>query len=231
VVAILAALDGEIREILKALGDRRETAWKDFIFHCGRLDGHEVVLARCGVGKSMSAMLAQRLIDQFEPAALICTGLAGGLGATVRIGDTLVARDCLQHDLDASVFGFKRGEIPYSGRRIFACDPGLLEAAMSYLPAHGRLVAGRILTGDQFITRREFECHRYLVDELNGDAVEMEGASIALVADVNDLPFLLVRTISDKADEAACLDIKAFLPMASRNSLACVRHVLARSRP
>jgi 5'-methylthioadenosine/S-adenosylhomocysteine nucleosidase len=227
-IAVLGAMKGEIRELVAALDGPAERTWRDFVFYTGRLDGRELVVARSGVGKTMSAMLAQRLIDEFEPEAVIFTGLAGGLGARVEVGDMLVARDCLQHDLDATVFGFKRGEVPYTGRRILACDPGLLQAAASFRPASGKLVVGRVLTGDQFINRPVFESHRYLVDELAGDAVEMEGASVGLVAAVNGLPFLLVRTISDRADGTAQVDLKSYMRFAARNSLACVRHVFSK---
>jgi len=94
------------------------------------------------------------------------------------------------------------------------------------VPESGKVIKGRVLTGDQFITNRTLKSLHYLYDDLAGDAVEMEGASVGLVATVNKVPFLLIRVISDKADAYAHIDFKSFLPKASRNSLNFTRHVL-----
>ncbi len=222
-------MDGEIAEFLGALDRKKEEKWTDFTFHTGMLEDREVVVAKSGVGKVMAAMVTQRLIDAYRPRAVIFTGLAGGISDKIEIGDTLVAEDCIQHDLDATSLGFKRGEVPYSPYRVLVCDKALADAASFCIPAEGKTVRGRVLTGDQFITKRDFASHRYLLDELKGDAVEMEGAGVGLVACVNKVPFLLVRTISDKADSNAKTDFHAFLPKASRNSLHFVRHVLRRA--
>jgi adenosylhomocysteine nucleosidase/adenosylhomocysteine/aminodeoxyfutalosine nucleosidase len=225
-IAVLGALDGEIAEFLGALADRREDSWAGFPFYRGRLEGREVVVARSGVGKAMAALFTQRLIDVYAPEALVFCGLAGALREGIEIGDTLVAVDCVQHDLDVEALGFLRGEIPYSGLRFLASDPRLVEAASSCVPVSGKVVRGRIVTGDVFVTNRAFSSMRYLRDELSGDAVEMEGAAVGLAAFINKVPFVLIRTISDRADTNARADFKAFLPAASRNSLRFVRHIL-----
>ena len=228
-IIILGAMDGEISEFLGALERKKEERWTDFSLHTGMLEEREVVVAKSGVGKTLAAMMTQRLIDVYKPRAIIFTGLAGGISGRVEIGDTLIAEDCIQHDMDATALGFKRGEIPYSPYRVLSCDRALVEAGSFGIPAEGKTVRGRVLTGDQFITKKDFDSHRYLVDELKGDAVEMEGASVGLVATLNKVPFLLIRTISDKADSNAKVDFHAFLPKASRNSLYFVRHVLRRA--
>jgi len=132
----------------------------------------------------------------------------------------------MQHDLDVTALGLKRGEVPFSPYRILPCDPALVELASSCEPLEGKIVRGRVLTGDQFITGRNLAALGYLAYELAGDAVEMEGASVGLVATVNGIPFSLVRTISDKADGKAAPDFQAFLPKASRNSLHFVKYIL-----
>ncbi len=225
-VALLGAMDGEITELLGALEGRSDESWAGFTIHRGALEDREVVVAKSGVGKTMSALLTQRLIDVYSPVAIVFTGLAGGISAKLEIGDVLVARDCAQHDMDATPLGFRRGEIPYSPYRILSCDPALVAVAASCIPENGKTIVGRILTGDQFITGKALSSYRYLSDELEGDAVEMEGASVGLTATVNGIPFLLVRTISDRADGKAVPDFEAFLPQASRNSLRFVRAVL-----
>lgn len=228
-IAILGAMDGEIAEFLGALTDKTEEKWKEFTFHCGLLEGKRVIVAKSGVGKVMAAMVSQRLIDSYKPRAMIFTGLAGAISDRLEIGDTLVAEDCIQHDLDATALGFRRGEVPYSPYRVLACDKALVDAASYCIPREGKTVRGRVLTGDQFITARDFASHRYLVDDLRGDAVEMEGAGMGLVARVNKVPFLLIRTISDKADTQAKTDFQAFLSRASQNSLHFTRHILRRA--
>ncbi len=228
-IAILGAMDGEIAEFVGSLERKSEERWTEFVFYRGLLESREVVVAKSGVGKTLSAMVTQKIIDQFSPKAILFTGVAGGISSKVEIGDTLIAEDCIQHDLDATALGFKRGEVPYLPYRVLPCDGNLIEAASFCIPAEGKTVRGRVLTGDQFITSRDLPSHRYLVDELKGDAVEMEGASAGLVATVNKVPFLLIRTISDKADANAHTDFHSFLPRASKNSLHFVRHILRRA--
>lgn len=238
-IALFGAFDEEITELLGSLDEAGEQEWRGFTFHEGRLEGRDVVISKSGVGKSMSAMLTQKIIDRFEPECLIFTGLAGGINPDLEIGDTVVARDCLQHDMDATALGFKRGEVPYSNFRIFDCDARLVDIALGCEPslpaaeAAGagptpHVMAGRILTGDTFLVKSMMESHRYLRDELHGDAVEMEGASVGLVAAVNGVPFLIIRTISDRADGNARVDFNRFVPWASKNSLRFVRHILMR---
>ncbi len=225
-IAILGAMDGEISAFLEHAENIRREEWRGFTFHRGILSGKDTVIARSGVGKVMAALLSQHLIERFQPTHLLFTGLAGSIRRGIEIGDTVVGRECVQHDLDATALGFKRGEIPFTDYHLIPADPQLLDLASTYRPVEGKLALGRILTGDQFMTRAKLIESRYLIDELEGDAVEMEGASVALVAAVNRVPCLVVRTISDKADENAHADFNAFLPQASLNSWRCVAHIL-----
>ena len=227
-IAILGAIDGEIKEFLDHIGRSEKSNWNDFTFYKGRLANHDVVISLSGVGKVMAAMVTQKIIDLYEPEALIMTGLAGALNPELEIGDTVIGRDCIQHDLDASVFGFERGQVPYSPYRIIESDEKLHDIAVTCKPETGRLFVGRILTGDQFLTKSYLRGHKYLIDELQGDAVEMEGAAAGLVATVNKVPFLIIRTISDKIDKQSMVDFKRFLPKASKNSFLIVRHILER---
>jgi len=232
-IALFGAFDGEISELVRTFEPKSMTEWNGFTFHEGVIEHHEVIITKSGVGKSMAAMLTQKVIDRYSPECIIFTGLAGSINPDIFIGDTVVARDCLQHDLDATALGFARGEVPYSPYRVFVCDEYLVQLALSCQPEAlepgiraPRVTAGRILTGDTFLVRSMMETHRYLRDELHGDAVEMEGASVGLVATVNRIPFLVIRTISDRADGSAHVDFNRFLPWASTNSLRFVTHVL-----
>jgi 5'-methylthioadenosine/S-adenosylhomocysteine nucleosidase len=226
VIVILGAMDSEISEFLSKLDSRQAVAWNGFAQHRGRLEGQEVLISKSGVGKVMSAMVTQHLIDTWHPKAVIFTGLAGSLRPHIDIGDTLLAADLVQHDLETAGLGLPRGQVPFSDYRFMPSNPVLLELAAGFAPNQGRLHQGRICTGDQFITHREMNSHAYLTEELDGDGVEMEGASVALVCTVNRVPFLVARTISDRADGSASNNFAAFLPQASRNSLDFLQFLL-----
>ncbi|HKJ85650.1 MAG TPA: 5'-methylthioadenosine/adenosylhomocysteine nucleosidase [Spirochaetia bacterium] len=198
---VLGAMDGEVAAIVAGMDVDASGEWRGFPVVRGVISGTPVVVSRTGVGKSLSAMLCQHLIDEYAPERIIFTGVAGALRSDLEIGDTVIADDTMQHDMDVSALGFERGRIPYSPHRFFTCDPALVEAAMAVDPPHGSVHRGRILTGDQFIAdpaRRE-----ELASTFDGIAVEMEGASVGLVATVNEIPFLLIRTISDHSDGSA----------------------------
>ncbi|MBP8215811.1 MAG: 5'-methylthioadenosine/adenosylhomocysteine nucleosidase [Propionivibrio sp.] len=225
-IIILGAMDSEIDEFLSRLEQRQALHWNGFTQHRGQLEGQEVLVSKSGVGKVMSAMVTQHLIDRWQPSAVIFTGLAGSLQPHIEIGDTLLAADLVQHDLESTALNLPRGQVPFSDYRFLPSHPILLELAAGFRPANGQLHQGRICTGDQFITYREMNSHAYLTDELDGDGVEMEGASVALVCSVNRVPFLVARTISDRADANAATNFEAFLPQASRNSLDLVRFLL-----
>jgi len=187
-----------------------------------------VAIIKCGVGKVFAAMITQHVIDAYAPAAVISTGVAGGLSPALSIGDVVVSRDCLHHDLDTSALGFPRGRIPYTDYRFFAGDDTLVRLAVAadLGDRTHKLVAGRILTGDQFIHGDRATTHAYLTGELQGDAVDMESAAIAQVCTVNRTPFVSVRTLSDLADGSADVDYMKFLPQVARNSFHIVKAVL-----
>jgi adenosylhomocysteine nucleosidase len=230
---VLGAMDGEVAAIVANMAVDRREAWRGFPIVHGSIAGAPVVVSRTGVGKTLSAMLCQRLIDLCEPERIIFTGVAGALRKDFAIGDTVIAREALQHDLDVTALGFPVGQIPYSAYRVFPCDRDLVSRAMAVKPAHGRTHLGRILSGDQFIA--DAAQRERLAADLQGDAVEMEGASVALVALVNEIPFLLIRTISDHADlseEGSAIDFERVVGLAADNSWHYLEGILdTRGRP
>lgn len=226
-IVILGAMESEIDSFLGRLENRQTLSWKGFSLHRGTLAGRDVLICRSGVGKVMAALVTQHLIDTFAPRAVLFTGIAGSLRSHIDVGDTLLGRELVQHDMDTATLGIPRGQIPFTDYRFLPADPALLAIAARYQPVSGHLHLGRICTGDQFITHRELSSHAYLTGELEGDGVEMEGASVAQVCAVNAVPCLVARTISDRADGAAPEDFAAFLPKASHNSLQLVLHMLA----
>jgi adenosylhomocysteine nucleosidase/adenosylhomocysteine/aminodeoxyfutalosine nucleosidase len=230
-ILILGAMAGEIAEFLRALRHGTRDTWRGFEFHRGTIEGHNAVVAKSGVGKAMAACVTQRLVDTYAPRAIVFTGLAGGLNPDLDIGDCLIARDCIQHDLDATALGFARGEVPYSQYRILECGKELVAAASQVTPLSGKSMVGRVLTGDQFLVAANLRSREYLQTELEGDVVEMEGASVGLVAEINDVPFLIARFVSDRVDGSAKGDFSAFLREAARASRHFVTELLGLLKP
>ncbi len=224
-VAILAALRQEIDAFRRAhdldpapmeqWGTQPEEArFPAYRFSLGRVD---VTLMRSGVGKVMAAMGAQHLLDRTRPDYLIVTGIAGSVRPELDLGDVVVSRDCVQHDLDATALGFALGQVPDTDYRFLRADEKLVALALATPVPGQRVVAGRILTGDQFI-QDPAPTQRDRLRALGGIVVEMEGAAIALVATVNRVPFVIIRSVSDRADASAPADFGAYLRRAAANS-------------
>ena len=185
----------------------------------------EVTVLHSGVGKVSAAMVAQYAVDHFRPDYLIVTGIAGALGGRLALGDVVVSRDCVQHDLDVTALGVPVGQVPRTGHRFLAADPRLVALAMATAVPGQQVVAGRILTGDQFIATVAARQER--LARLDGTVVEMEGAAVALVATVNRIPFVIVRSVSDHADGNAPADFRDCLRRAAANSCTVCAGILA----
>lgn len=247
-LALMAAMAEELHALLAPLQERSVQHHAGREFHTGRLDGHPIVLVLARVGKVACATTAAMLIERYGAERIVFTGVAGGLHPAARIGDVVVARELLQHDLDASPI-FPRHEVPLYGRSRFPTDAPLTDALIAAArevleierfalaepyAAMGivepRVHQGLVLSGDRFVaTAPEGEAlRRELPDAM---AVEMEGAALAQVCHDCDVPFAVLRSISDRADERAHVDFPRFLrEIAGPVSAAIVRRWLARSQ-
>ena len=234
-LAIVGAMHEEIAALRPCLVDVRTERRAGRDFHLGRLDGHDVVLVRCGIGKVAAATTTAVLLDAFDASALLFTGVAGGLGEGVRVGDIVVATTLLQHDMNAEPL-FPRWEVPLTGRARFEADAGwtarLARAgrALAATGTHAREAAvheGLVVSGDRFVaTHAESDALRALLPDAL--AVEMEGAAVAQVCHDFARPFGVVRTISDRADDTAHVDFQRFVcDVAAPYSRDIVRAVLA----
>lgn len=240
-IAIVSAMHEELRALLPLLEGARVERRAGREFHLGRLDGHEVLLVLCGIGKVAAATTTAVLLDGMDVHSLLFTGVAGGLGTDVCRGDVVIAQTLLQHDMDASPL-FPRYEVPLTGRSHFAADPALcaavargceqvLQAPHPALARFGidapRCHAGLVISGDRFVaTAAESAALRAaLPDAL---AVEMEGAAVAQVCADFQRPFAVLRTVSDRADDSAHLDFGRFIDeVAAEFSRDIVRRTLA----
>jgi adenosylhomocysteine nucleosidase len=224
--ALIGAMEAEVAEVLRHALILREDVWSRFTLYHVSLFGRRCVVVRCGVGKVFAAMVAQHLIDAFQPRHMVFTGVAGCLNPAFEIGDVVISRDLMQHDVNGQPLGFPRGQLLYTDLQVFSADANLIHSAMQAQLEGPNLHLGRILTGDQFMSRESLEAHAYLTAEMAGDAVEMEGAAMAQVCHLHAVPFLVVRTLSDRADGEAVKDFTAFLPIVARNSYAVLRAIL-----
>ncbi len=225
-IGIIGAMDDEIVMYKEKLTNLKEVKHKIFTFYKGKFHGKNVVVVKSGVGKVFSAMICQYLIDEFDVASVLFTGVGGSLNKTLEIGDVVVGTDSAHHDFDATPLGFKRGQISYTDYRFFGADEKMLGIALlAKLDGH-KIIKGRILTGDQFFTEADKKKSTYLMDELKGDCIEMEGAAVAQVCTVNEVPHLIIRTVSDKADGTAVQDYNKFTPIVANNSFKIVEHLV-----
>lgn len=224
-VLILGALPEETAFFVRSMTGCRKIDFQGRSFYSGYAEGREVVAGTTGAGKVQSAVVSQAAVDRFSPDAFIFTGTAGALDPDLEIGDIVIGAECLQHDMDCTSMGFRPGEIPFdSDLSILKPDERLFSKALSFVPPRGKVAAGRILTGDLLV--KSSERKKGLFEKFGGDAVEMEGFSAAFAAKISNIPFLLIRVISDKADCRASSDFKRFLKYASETLCLIVGHIL-----
>lgn len=225
-IGIIGAMNEEVELFLRNIPDAEIKVKAGIRFHRGTWNGKQVVVCKCGVGKVNAAICTQILIDTFAAEAILFTGVAGAVHPELNIGDIVISTDCMQHDMDVRALGFDRGVIPFSEESIFVADPALREKALAageeLFP--GTVRCGRILSGDQFVASREKVAELY--QELEGACVEMEGAAVAQTANLNGVPFIVLRSMSDKADGSAHVNFPEFVKMASERSAAIVERTL-----
>ncbi len=209
-VAVLSALPAEIRATVDAIEKPVECPFAGRKIVRGLLSGNDVVVGSTGVGKVLAAMTVQGVIDRYHPDALVYAGIAGALNQSYKIGDVVIAADCVQHDFDVTPFGFPIGTIPHEKITDLTADPVLMSYVLRREVEGRNLYTGRILSGDRFVTSAG-DPNDALREGLKGDAVDMESAAAALVAHVNGVPFVAVRVISDMADGVVPDNFKAFI--------------------
>lgn len=226
-IGIIGAMELEVEQLKAAMYADHVVTVAGMEFHEGALNGADVVVVRSGVGKVSAAMCTQILADYFHVTHVINTGVAGSLNAALDIGDILISTDAVHHDVDATVFGYRPGEVPQLGIWNFEADKKLAELAeQSCRKVNPELHVhlGRVVSGDQFISSDEVKKH--LIEEFCGDCVEMEGAAIAQAARLNHIPFVVIRAISDKADHSAEMDYPAFEREAAKHSARLVEDMV-----
>ena len=226
-LGIIGAMEEEVETLLGLMEEKRESERAGSRFFDGTLEGLPVTVVQCGVGKVNAALCTQILCDCFGVTHLVNTGIAGSLCADLDIGDLVVSQDAMYHDMDAVAFGYPMGQVPGMDVISFPADDALIgyafAAAEAVNPGHTKI--GRVASGDQFVASKEVK--QRIIDLTKGLCTEMEGAAIAQTAYRNKLPFVILRAISDKADDSAEMDYPSFERIAAHRC-AAVTQGLAR---
>ena len=214
-LGIIGAMTVEVALLKENMANMAVSTHAGMEFCSGKLGGLDTVVVQCGVGKVNAAMCAQILCSVFGVTHLVNTGIAGSLNAELDIGDLVVSRDAMYHDFDCVHFGYEMGKVPGMDVVAFPADEKLCACAFAAAemvnPGHTK--SGRVASGDQFVSRKEQKEHIIAVS--GALCTEMEGAAIAHTAYRNGVPFVILRAISDKADDSANMDYPTFEALAA----------------
>ena len=222
-LGIIGAMAVEVEQLKGKMESLTVKHHAGMAFYDGILEGMDAVVVQCGVGKVNAAMCAQVLCDCFDVTHLVNTGIAGSLCADLDIGDLLISCDAMYHDFDVQHFGYEMGEVPGMGVLTFPADEEMIgyavAAAEAVNPGHSRV--GRVASGDMFVAEKSVK--ENIIAKTQALCTEMEGTAIAHVAFRNKLPFVILRAISDKADDSAEMDYPTFEAIAAHRCAQVAR--------
>ena len=215
-IGIIGAMEEEVSQLIEAMEEKEKVTCAGMDFYCGKLKDKEVVIVQSGIGKVNMALCTQILADRFDVKAVINTGVAGGLYKDIEIGDIVISK-------------YKVGEIPRMDTSYFEADKDLIELAKKTCDEVNPDIhsyVGRVVSGDQFISDNKKK--HYLINEFDGYCAEMEGAAMAQAAHLNQIPFIILRAISDKADQEAAGSYEEFEKAAIKHIVRLVLGILDR---
>ena len=219
-LGIIGAMQVEVDLLLKAMDRKYGKTIAGSVFYEGILEGLPVVVVQCGVGKVNAALCVQILCDCFAVTHVVNTGIAGSLCADLDIGDLVISQDAMYHDFDCVHFGYEMGRVPGMDVTAFPADAHLAQlacaAAEKVNPGHSKM--GRVASGDLFVAAKAAK--EAIIEKTGALCTEMEGAAIAQAAHRNGVPFVILRAISDKADNSAQMDYPAFEQQAAHRCAA-----------
>lgn len=228
-IGIIGAMEEEVANLKEHMTEVSVTTKASMEFNKGKLNGKDVVVVRSGIGKVNAGICTQILVDDYKVDAIINTGIAGSLKNEINIGDIVVSTDALQHDVDATNFGYPKGQIPRMDVLSFPADEQLAELAQEVcreVNPEISVFAGRVVSGDQFISDKDVK--NRIISDFGGFCTEMEGAAIAQGAYLNHIPFVVLRAISDKADDSASVDYPTFEREAIGHCVKLVENMVKR---
>ena len=216
---IIAAMSCEAEMLLDIMQDEAEHKVGGATFYTGKIANEQVVLSTCGVGKVFAASCALAMIMKFAPDRIINTGVAGALSPSLNKLDTVIGTSAVQHDMDTTALGDLPGEISGIKKVFFECDEMISAKLFDCVNAiGGKAKRGIVATGDRFVSSAEDKA--YIRKTFGADCADMEGGAIAHTAFVNNIPFVVVRAISDGANDDSAMDFPTFLAVAAKKSEA-----------
>lgn len=226
-LGIIGAMTVEVETLKTMLSDATQMERAGIEFCSGKLHGLDVVIAQCGVGKVNAALCVQIMCDLFCVSAIVNTGVAGSLEPQLDIGDLVVSRDAMYHDFDCHVLNpnYPVGQVPGMAVHAYPADDMLVNYARDAAreATDSKVWTGRIASGDQFVC--DGEVKKKIVADTGALCTEMEGAAIAHAAWRNGVPFVVIRAISDKADNSAEMDYPTFEAIAAKRCAAVTAHM------
>lgn len=228
-IGIIGAMDEEVAALKEKMEVEKVTDRASMQFVAGKLEGKEVTVVRSGIGKVNAAVCAQILASEFHVDTLINTGIAGSLDAKIDIGDMVISTDALHHDMDATAFGYPLGEVPRMDILAFPADEKLIRLAVEANEEANpdiHTFTGRVVSGDQFVASDKVK--EKIRSNFGGLCTEMEGAAIAHTAYLNDISYVIIRAISDKADGSASEDYPTFEKKAIAHSVRLVEKLMTK---
>lgn len=227
IIGIIGAMDLEVEKLIEAMTDKEVINYAKRTFYKGKLAGTDVVLARCGVGKVNAGCTVQMMVDKFGITEIINTGVAGSLNEQIDIGDIVLATGAVYHDMEAVAFGYERGQVPQMDIFEFPTSlelQDLAETSCKKVNSDVKVFRGRIASGDQFIAGKDIK--EQIKKYFSPMCVEMEGCAMAHAAYLNDIPCLIIRAISDKADDSAEMDYPTFERKAAEHCAKMVMEMM-----
>lgn len=226
-IGIIGAMEEEVAILKEKMSEVTVLEKAGMEFFKGILGGQQVVIVRSGIGKVNAGICTQILADVFQVNAVINTGIAGSLKAEINIGDIVLSTDTMQHDVDAREFGYEIGQVPRMDTKIFPADKTLRAIALKVchqVNPEIQVFEGRVASGDQFVADKETK--EKIIANTQAYCTEMEGAAIGQAAYLNGIPYLVIRAISDKADDSAHVDYPAFEREAIRHTVNLVENMM-----
>lgn len=229
IIGIIGAMEEEVELLKEKMTDTVIIEKAGMKFVKGTLKGQTAVVVRSGIGKVNAGICTQILADEFQVEAVINTGIAGSLKAEINIGDIVLSTDTMQHDVDAREFGYPLGQIPRMETLTFLSDEKLRKLAKEVCEEVNpdiQVFEGRVASGDQFVADKETK--EKIIENTQAYCTEMEGAAIGQAAYLNKIPYLVIRAISDKADDSAHVDYPTFERQAIRHTVNLVSSMMER---
>lgn len=225
-LGIIAAMNEELKPLLNEMSLEKTETIANITFNEGILNGKKIIAAVCGIGKVNAAICTQIICSIYKPDKIINVGVAGGISKNIYPGDIVIASNLVEHDMDCSVFGDALGQVPRMDTFDFKCDENLVKLAENVCNSISKInsFTGRIVSGDQFVSN--IEKVQYLEKQFSALSCEMEGASIAHVCYSNKIPFVVIRSISDNANNGAHIDFEKFTPIAVEHSTFIIKKML-----